>query len=104
MISSIPSYRACEGTPTTPAWQKSSYCSEGDSCLHVSAPAEAIQLTESSDPTGATVRTTPPPSPPSCGTPSGRAGAEPAGGDVGVCAHGAPRRHRRFCPCAVAKG
>ncbi|MFI6936478.1 DUF397 domain-containing protein [Streptomyces sp. NPDC050287] len=34
----------------TPRWQKSSYCSEGASCVHVTAAAETIHLTESSDP------------------------------------------------------
>ncbi|MEV6161345.1 DUF397 domain-containing protein [Streptomyces sp. NPDC052052] len=42
------------------SWQRSSYCAQGDSCLHVSAvPTGAIALTETSDPTGATLRTTP---------------------------------------------
>jgi hypothetical protein len=32
-------------------WQKSSYCQEGDACLHISAAApDAIHLTESADP------------------------------------------------------
>jgi hypothetical protein len=35
---------------TTP-WQKSSYCGEGESCLHVAATEARIHLTESSDPT-----------------------------------------------------
>lgn len=42
-----------------PRWQKSSYCSEGASCVHVAAAAKAIQLTESSDPTEAILETTP---------------------------------------------
>ncbi|WP_033328609.1 DUF397 domain-containing protein [Streptomyces yerevanensis] len=43
-----------------PRWQKSSYCSEGASCVHVAAAAaEAIHLTESSDPTEAILETTP---------------------------------------------
>ncbi|MFD0416894.1 DUF397 domain-containing protein [Streptomyces sp. NPDC127108] len=34
-------------------WQKSSYCSEGSSCIHVSAsPTGKVKLTESADPTG----------------------------------------------------
>ncbi|MGW6061955.1 DUF397 domain-containing protein [Streptomyces sp. NPDC055189] len=34
-------------------WQKSSYCGEGDSCVHVTAtPPGNIQVTESADPTG----------------------------------------------------
>jgi hypothetical protein len=40
-------------------WQKSSYCSEGASCVHVAAAAEGIHLTESSDPTKAILKTTP---------------------------------------------
>jgi hypothetical protein len=42
-----------------PRWQKSSYCSEGASCVHVAATAETIHLTESSDPTEAILETTP---------------------------------------------
>lgn len=35
-------------------WQKSSYCGSGDSCVHVATPsAVRIHLTESSDPTRA---------------------------------------------------
>ncbi|MCX4666044.1 DUF397 domain-containing protein [Streptomyces sp. NBC_01381] len=35
-------------------WQKSSYCGEGDSCVHVTtASTGAVQLTESADPAGA---------------------------------------------------
>ncbi|MFB7090743.1 DUF397 domain-containing protein [Streptomyces sp. NPDC056296] len=41
------------------AWQKSSYCAQGDSCLHVSASATGIHLTESSDPTGSILTATP---------------------------------------------
>ncbi len=41
-------------------WQKSSYCGEGEACVNVaSAPAGTIHLTESSDPTGAILGTTP---------------------------------------------
>ncbi|MFD0338371.1 DUF397 domain-containing protein [Streptomyces sp. NPDC127117] len=41
-------------------WQKSSYCGEGESCIHVAAPAPGtVSLTESADPTGAVLRTTP---------------------------------------------
>ncbi|MET9655488.1 DUF397 domain-containing protein [Streptomyces sp. NPDC006510] len=41
-------------------WQKSSYCGEGESCIHVAAPASGtVDLTESADPTGAVLRTTP---------------------------------------------
>ncbi|KOU55106.1 toxin-antitoxin system, toxin component [Streptomyces sp. MMG1533] len=38
---------------TTYAWQKSSYCSEGDSCVHVAESAGTIHLTESADSRGA---------------------------------------------------
>ncbi|MFI1361008.1 DUF397 domain-containing protein [Streptomyces sp. NPDC020898] len=46
----------------TPRWQKSSYCSEGASCIHIATtptPRRAIHLTESGDPTGAILTTTP---------------------------------------------
>ncbi|WP_327429541.1 DUF397 domain-containing protein [Streptomyces sp. NBC_01236] len=33
-------------------WQKSSYCQEGDACVHVAATAETVHLTESGDPAG----------------------------------------------------
>ncbi|MFE6666915.1 DUF397 domain-containing protein [Streptomyces sp. NPDC057697] len=43
-----------------PVWQKSSYCAQGNSCIHVAVLAPgAVGLTESGDPTGATLRTTP---------------------------------------------
>ncbi|MFG2653162.1 DUF397 domain-containing protein [Streptomyces sp. NPDC048436] len=36
------------------SWQKSSYCQEGDACVHVAAsPTGTVHLTESADPTGA---------------------------------------------------
>ncbi|MFI1679256.1 DUF397 domain-containing protein [Streptomyces sp. NPDC020607] len=41
-------------------WHKSSYCGEGDSCIHVAAAAPGtVHLTESSDPTAAILNTTP---------------------------------------------
>ncbi|MFG2501563.1 DUF397 domain-containing protein [Streptomyces sp. NPDC048441] len=41
-------------------WQKSSRCQEGDACLHVApGPSGAVRLTESADPTGATLTTHP---------------------------------------------
>ncbi|WP_447039653.1 DUF397 domain-containing protein [Streptomyces sp. DSM 118878] len=40
-------------------WQKSSYCAQGDSCVHVAADADHIILTESADPRAAIVTTTP---------------------------------------------
>ncbi|MER5616738.1 DUF397 domain-containing protein [Streptomyces sp. NPDC002215] len=45
--------------PAHDHWQKSSYCAQGDSCVHVATDADGVQLTESSDPTGAILRTTP---------------------------------------------
>ncbi|MER5499002.1 MULTISPECIES: DUF397 domain-containing protein [unclassified Streptomyces] len=45
---------------SSPAWQKSSYCAQGNSCIHVAAPAPgAVGLTESGDPAGTVLRTTP---------------------------------------------
>ncbi|MFF8616341.1 DUF397 domain-containing protein [Streptomyces sp. NPDC015350] len=44
----------------THMWQKSSYCGEGESCIHVATPAPgAVGLTESGDPAGTVLRTTP---------------------------------------------
>lgn len=42
-------------------WQKSSYCAQGNSCVHVATTptGTAIRLTESADPTGA-ILTAPP--------------------------------------------
>lgn len=40
-------------------WQKSSYCGEGESCVHAAATAGTVKLTESSDSTRATLLTTP---------------------------------------------
>ncbi|MCX4881865.1 DUF397 domain-containing protein [Streptomyces sp. NBC_00847] len=40
-------------------WQKSTYCSEGNSCVHVAATAETVHLTESSDPTGSILTASP---------------------------------------------
>ncbi|MEU2668093.1 DUF397 domain-containing protein [Streptomyces sp. NPDC007164] len=45
---------------SAPAWQKSSYCAQGNSCIHVTAlSSDTVGLTESGDPTGAILRTTP---------------------------------------------
>ncbi|MGP4044136.1 DUF397 domain-containing protein [Streptomyces sp. 2A115] len=45
---------------STNSWQKSSYCQEGDACLHVgAATAKTIHLTESSDPAHSILSTTP---------------------------------------------
>jgi len=35
---------------STHDWQKSSYCQEGDACVHVAATAETVHLIESGDP------------------------------------------------------
>lgn len=40
-------------------WQKSSYCAQGNSCVHVAAHDNTVNVTESSDPSGAILRTTP---------------------------------------------
>lgn len=41
-------------------WQKSSYCAQGEACVHVGTDRRgSIGLTESGDPTGAILRTTP---------------------------------------------
>ena len=40
-------------------WQKSSYCAQGEACIHVAAYDDTVSLTESSDPTGAILHTTP---------------------------------------------
>ncbi|ANS65929.1 hypothetical protein SLINC_3705 [Streptomyces lincolnensis] len=47
---------------STPLWQKSSYCQEGEACVHISSPAPSpttIHLTESADPTAAVLSATP---------------------------------------------
>lgn len=41
------------------SWQKSSYCAQGNSCVHVSATAHTIHLTETSDPTESILTATP---------------------------------------------
>ncbi|MEV8033285.1 DUF397 domain-containing protein [Streptomyces sp. NPDC086182] len=45
----------------THEWQKSSYCQEGEACLHVavSGVAETVHLTESGDPAHSILSTTP---------------------------------------------
>ncbi|MGW1026212.1 DUF397 domain-containing protein [Streptomyces sp. NPDC002577] len=40
-------------------WQKSSYCAQGNSCVHVAAATGRLHLTESSDPDQAILATTP---------------------------------------------
>ncbi|WP_217245216.1 DUF397 domain-containing protein [Streptomyces sp. AC602_WCS936] len=41
------------------AWQRSSYCAQGDSCLHVATTPGAVHLTESSDPSDSILTLTP---------------------------------------------
>jgi hypothetical protein len=42
------------------AWQKSSYCAQGEACVHISAPSPAtVHLTESADPTQTVLTTAP---------------------------------------------
>ncbi|MFF4352050.1 DUF397 domain-containing protein [Streptomyces sp. NPDC001530] len=43
----------------THVWQKSSYCQEGEACVHVVATAETVHLTESSDVSRAILSATP---------------------------------------------
>ncbi|MGW0788558.1 DUF397 domain-containing protein [Streptomyces sp. NPDC002911] len=40
-------------------WQKSSYCAQGNSCIHIAADRGSIASTESGDPSGAILRTSP---------------------------------------------
>ncbi|MFG2501564.1 DUF397 domain-containing protein [Streptomyces sp. NPDC048441] len=42
-------------------WQKSSYCAQGNSCVHIAASptGTAVHLTESADPTRAILTATP---------------------------------------------
>lgn len=44
--------------PSVINWQKSSYCPEGNSCIHVAITARSIHITESADPSGAILTTT----------------------------------------------
>ncbi|MEU8506930.1 DUF397 domain-containing protein [Streptomyces brevispora] len=45
---------------TVPTWQKSSYCAQGNSCIHVAVLTPGtVDLTESGDPTGAILHATP---------------------------------------------
>ncbi|MCM2412734.1 DUF397 domain-containing protein [Streptomyces sp. RKAG290] len=42
------------------SWQRSSYCAQGEACVHVGTDRPgSISLTESGDPGGAILRTTP---------------------------------------------
>ncbi|MFE7040218.1 DUF397 domain-containing protein [Streptomyces atratus] len=46
--------------PTYDHWQKSSHCAQGDSCIHIAGgTGGGVELTESSDPAGAILHTTP---------------------------------------------
>ncbi|MEF9904895.1 DUF397 domain-containing protein [Streptomyces sp. P9-A2] len=45
--------------PPITNWQKSSLCGEGDSCVHIATAARSIHMTESADPSGAILTTTP---------------------------------------------
>ncbi|MFE6754733.1 DUF397 domain-containing protein [Streptomyces sp. NPDC057684] len=40
-------------------WQKSSYCAQGDSCVHVANAAATIRLMESADPSRSILTTAP---------------------------------------------
>lgn len=40
-------------------WQKSSYCQEGDACVHISATPQSIHVTESADPDRTALTTSP---------------------------------------------
>ncbi|MEU2677346.1 DUF397 domain-containing protein [Streptomyces sp. NPDC007107] len=40
-------------------WQKSSYCAQGEACIHIAADHGTVALTESGDPSGAILRATP---------------------------------------------
>ncbi|MCX4970366.1 DUF397 domain-containing protein [Streptomyces sp. NBC_00654] len=41
-------------------WQKSSYCAQGEACVHIAASRGTVHLTETSDPGGAILHATPP--------------------------------------------
>ncbi|MFI0983452.1 DUF397 domain-containing protein [Streptomyces sp. NPDC021093] len=43
----------------TDAWQRSSYCGEGEACMHISSAENSVHLTESGDPHGVVIRTIP---------------------------------------------
>ncbi|WP_217243113.1 DUF397 domain-containing protein [Streptomyces sp. AC555_RSS877] len=44
----------------TPLWQKSSYCQEGEACVHISAPSPTtVHVTESADPAQAVLTADP---------------------------------------------
>ncbi|MCF4138872.1 DUF397 domain-containing protein [Streptomyces sp. Tue 6430] len=41
------------------SWQRSSYCQEGDACVHIASSPAAIHLTESADPARTVLTTNP---------------------------------------------
>ncbi|MFF8972534.1 DUF397 domain-containing protein [Streptomyces sp. NPDC014995] len=43
----------------TLSWQKSSYCAQGNSCVHIATTPHRIHLTESGDPSAAIVTAAP---------------------------------------------
>jgi hypothetical protein len=43
----------------TATWQKSSYCGEGEACVHIAGEPGAVRLTESGDPRGAILTAAP---------------------------------------------
>ncbi|MEU8891277.1 DUF397 domain-containing protein [Streptomyces sp. NPDC048442] len=43
----------------TGTWQKSSYCAQGDSCVHVATSDNVVQLIESGDPSEVILRSAP---------------------------------------------
>jgi hypothetical protein len=40
-------------------WQKSSYCQEGDACVHISVTRDSVHLTDGADPIETILATTP---------------------------------------------
>ncbi|MET7513102.1 DUF397 domain-containing protein [Streptomyces sp. NPDC005480] len=40
-------------------WQKSSYCAQGNSCVHVAEDTGTVHITESADPSGAILTAAP---------------------------------------------
>ncbi|MEU5532591.1 DUF397 domain-containing protein [Streptomyces sp. NPDC020362] len=48
-----------EPSMTQLTWQKSSYCPEGNSCIHIATTPGTVHLTESADPSRAVLTTTP---------------------------------------------
>lgn len=43
----------------TSSWQRSSYCAQGEACIHVATHQGSVHVTESSDPSGAILQATP---------------------------------------------